>query len=106
MAVTPESPAFPEREPNVGENATLHADHDAAAYQRGTMTINEQAATWSLFQKLAVWGTLISFCMALYAMLALAKPGGNIFGDILITVVVFVVGAVVIKTQKLDGHGH
>ncbi|WP_122464538.1 aa3-type cytochrome c oxidase subunit IV [Brevundimonas lutea] len=104
MAVTPESPAFPHEEPHVGDRATEHADHDAVAYQRGTMTIEEQSATWSLFQTLAEWGTLISFCLALFAFLILA-PGTGFMGAFIPTVVLMVIGGVFLaRKPKAGGH--
>lgn len=104
MAVTPESPAFPDEQPQVGDRATEHADHDAVAYQRGSMTIEEQSATWNLFQLLAEWGTLFSFCLAMFAFLILA-PGTGFFGALIPTVVLAVVGGVYLaRKPKPKGH--
>lgn len=104
MAVTPESPAFPDEQPQVGDRATEHADHDAAAYQRGSMTIEEQSATWNLFQVLAEWGTLICFGLAMFAFLILA-PGGSFFGALVPTVVLAVVaGIYLVRKAKPKSH--
>lgn len=93
MAVTPESPEFPQATPRVGDRASEHADHDAAAYLRGSMEVTEQASTWRLFQTLASWSSLFIFCLALFSFLILA-PGGDFFSALIPTLILAVIGGV------------
>jgi hypothetical protein len=79
MAITPESPAFPERDAVPGLDQDVHAHADAVAYQHGAMEINEQAATYSLFMSLAKWGSL-SVAVVLLFLTLLFRPDGNFIG--------------------------
>jgi len=84
---------------------TLHgaADHDAEAYVRGTMTIEEQSTTWALFQTLAKWGSLIIACVLLFLTLAF-QPGGSIVGGLIAAVVVAAAGYIFLKGGKKAEH--
>lgn len=83
-----------------GENGA--ADHDADAYQRGTMTIEEQASTWKLVQNLLSWGSLAIAAILLFLVLWF-RPEGNFFGGFIAGVVVFAAGFVFLKSGS-KGH--
>lgn len=55
---------------------TKNADHDAAAYLRGSQEISEQVATWSLFGGLAKWGSLITAVSILFFTMWFMPDGG------------------------------
>ncbi|QTN20427.1 aa3-type cytochrome c oxidase subunit IV [Brevundimonas sp. AJA228-03] len=84
---------------------TLHAaaDHDAEAYVHGTMTIEEQAATWALFQDLAKWGSLVVAVVLLFLTLAF-QPGGSIVGGLISAAVVGAAGFFFLKGGKKADH--
>jgi VIT1/CCC1 family predicted Fe2+/Mn2+ transporter len=65
MAVTP-------------EHTDIH--HDAAAYQHGSMEIQEQASTYSLFTNLAKWGSLIIGALILLLVLWFRPEGSFLVG--------------------------
>ncbi len=91
MAITPESPAFPERDFVPGIDQDAHAAADAHAYAKGSMEINEQAATWNLFVNLAKWGSLIIACV-LVLLTIWFMPGGNGFAGLITAVVLAAAG--------------
>lgn len=84
---------------------TLHdaADHDAEAYVHGSMTIEEQTATWELFQVLAKWGSLVVACILLFLTLAF-QPGGSIMGGLIAAVVMGAAGYLFLKGSKPAAH--
>ena len=61
---------------------TEHADHDADAYVHGTMTVEEQSATYSLFMNLAKWGSLIIAALLLFLTLWF-QPGGSLVAGLI-----------------------
>ena len=83
-------------------HATDAADHDAEAYQHGTMSIEEQKATWKLVQALFSWGSV-----ALAAILAFLviwfQPGGSFVGGLIAGVVIFGAGFAFLKSGS-KGH--
>ncbi len=62
--------------------ATEEADHDAEAYLRGSMTIQEQSSTWTLFMNLAKWGSLFVAAMLLFLIMWFRPEGTFISGVI------------------------
>ena len=76
-----------------------HADHDADAYVHGTMTIEEQSATYSLFMNLAKWGSLIIASLLLFLVLWF-QPGGSLFAGLIGGGVLAVAGFVFLKGGK------
>ena len=60
-------------------HATDAADHDAEAYQRGTMTIEEQTSTWKLVQALLSWGSLAIASLLLFLVIWF-QPNGSFIG--------------------------
>lgn len=101
MAVTPESPAVPHAEFVPGLDQDQNAAADAHAYQRGSMAINEQVATFDLFTALTKWGSLWIAAVIAAATVA-TMPGGNLFAGLLVGVVLLVAGYVFLKKPK--GH--
>ena len=87
------------------QHDTLHdaADHDAEAYVHGSMTIEEQSATWNLFMLLAKWGSLVVACLLLFLTLAF-QPGGSIFAGFIAAVVMGVAGFMFLKSNKTAEH--
>jgi hypothetical protein len=77
---------------------TAHADHDAAAYQHGEMEITEQAATFSLFLKLAKWGSLAIACVVSFLVIWF-QPGGSFIAGLGAAVVIAVVGFFALKSK-------
>jgi fumarate reductase subunit D len=67
------------------------ADHDAAAYQRGSMEIEEQKATWALFGALSKWGSLAIACLVLL-LTVWFMPNGGFVPAAISAIVVAVVG--------------
>lgn len=63
-------------DPHHPHNATDDADADADAYLRGTMEINEQAATWAMVMNLLKWGALVLASVLLLLVLWF-QPGGS-----------------------------
>ena len=84
-------------------HATDAANQDAEAYQHGTMAINEQAATWSLVQKLFSWGSL-AIAAVLLALVMAFRPGGNILVGLVCGVIVFIAGYVFLKSGSKKAH--
>jgi hypothetical protein len=84
-------------------HATDAADHDAEAYQHGSMTINEQAATWKLVQALFSWGSL-SIAALLLALVMAFHPGGNILVGLVCGLIVFAAGFVFLKSGSKKAH--
>lgn len=84
-------------------SSTEAADHDAQAYVRGTMTIEEQAATWGLFMTLAKWGSL-AVASVLLLLVLWFQPGGNLFLGLGGGIVLAVAGWFFLKGGKPDAH--
>ncbi|CAN5432400.1 hypothetical protein BH09PSE1_BH09PSE1_22240 [soil metagenome] len=84
-------------------HATDAADHDAEAYQRGTMTIEEQSSTWKLVQAMFSWGSLSIASILLFLVLWF-RPGGNFFGGFIAAVVVFAAGVVFLRSGSKSAH--
>lgn len=78
-------------------HATDAATADAEAYQRGTMTINEQSATWALFMKLAKWGSLAVAASILFLVMWF-HPSGAFFPALIGGVGLFVAGFFYLKS--------
>jgi hypothetical protein len=83
-------------------HATDAADHDADAYQRGTMTIEEQTSTWNLVQNLMSWGSL-SLASLLLLLTIWFMPNGSFIGGFIAAAVVFVAGFFFLKSGS-KGH--
>lgn len=79
--------------------STEHADHDADAYVHGTMTIEEQTSTYSLFMNLAKWGSL-SIAAALLFLVLWFMPNGSFFAGLIGFVVLFAAGGFALKGKK------
>ena len=82
--------------------ATAEAKADAEAYQRGSMTINEQVATWALVQGLFKWGSLAIAAILVFLVLAF-QHGGSIMGGLGAGIVLFAVGFVFLRSGS-KGH--
>jgi small-conductance mechanosensitive channel len=78
---------------------TEHADHDADAYVHGTMTIEEQSSTYSMFMNLAKWGSLAVASLLLLLVLWF-QPGGSLFLGLIGGVVLAVAGTFFLKSGK------
>lgn len=78
-------------------HATDAADHDAEAYQRGTMTIEEQTSTWHLVQTLLSWGSLSIGSMLLFLVIWF-QPNGSFIGGFLAGLVLFAAGFVFLRS--------
>jgi Bacterial aa3 type cytochrome c oxidase subunit IV len=78
---------------------TEHADHDADAYVHGTMTIEEQSSTYSMFMNLAKWGSLAIASLLLLLVLWF-QPGGSLFLGLIGGVVLAVAGTFFLKSGK------
>jgi small-conductance mechanosensitive channel len=83
-------------------HATDAADHDADAYHRGTMTIEEQTSTWHLVQNLLSWGSLAIASMILFLVIWF-QPNGSFIGGLLAGLVVFGAGYAFLKSGS-KGH--
>ena len=83
-------------------HASDHANHDADAYQRGSMTIEEQKATWALVQGLFKWGSLAIAAVLLFLTLAF-QHGGSILGGLVAGIILFVIGVFALRSPK-KGH--
>lgn len=79
--------------------ATDPADADAQAYQRGSMEINEQSATWDIFMGLTKWGSLGVAVLVLF-LTQWFRPGGGFLVALVSAVVVLAVGFVSLKSAK------
>jgi len=99
MAITPESPAFPKADAIPGIDQDVHAASDAHAYQRGSMAIQEQAATFSAFMAMAKWGSLW-IASVLTFLTVWFMPGGSFFGGLIAMVVLLVAGWLFLKKPK------
>ena len=86
MAITPESPAFPKADPVPGIDQDQHASADAHAYVHGSMPVQEQAATYSLFMGMAKWGSLAVATVLLFLTIWF-QPNGSFFGGLIAAVV-------------------
>lgn len=78
---------------------TEHADHDADAYVHGTMTIEEQTATYALFMNLAKWGSLAVAALLLFLVLWF-NPAGSFFMGLIGGLGLLVVGIFALKSKK------
>jgi hypothetical protein len=84
-------------------HATDAADHDADAYQHGTMAIAEQVSTWHLVQNLLSWGSL-AIASLLVLLVLWFRPGGNFFGGFIAAVVLFAAGFVFLRSGSKSAH--
>ena len=84
-------------------HATDAADHDAEAYQRGTMAIAEQVSTYRLVQTLLSWGSLSIASLLLFLVLWF-RPGGNFFAGFIAAAVVFAAGFFFLKSGSKPAH--
>lgn len=80
-------------------HATDAAEHDADAYQRGTMTIEEQVSTWKLVQNIMSWGSLIVAALVLF-LTVWFMPNGSFIGGFLAAAVLFAAGFFMLKPSK------
>jgi hypothetical protein len=80
-----------------------HDAHGADDYQRGSMAITEQAATWKLVQALFSWGSL-AIAALLLALVMAFHPGGNIFVGFILGVIVFAAGAFWLRSGAKKAH--
>jgi hypothetical protein len=71
--------------------------HDG--YVRGSQHIEEQAATFSLFLKLAKWGSLIIAALVLHLVMWF-QPGGSFIAGAISALVVLVVGFFALRSKK------
>lgn len=71
--------------------ADHHDAHHDADYVRGSQEINEQVATYELFQNLAKWGSLLTAAVLLFLTLAFMH-GGSIITGLIAGIGLFVVG--------------
>lgn len=78
---------------------TEHADHDADAYVHGTMTVEEQSSTYSLFMNLAKWGSLVVAAVLLFLTLWF-QPGGSFIAGLIGGGVLAVAGGFFLKGGK------
>jgi CHASE2 domain-containing sensor protein len=90
-------------EPHVHHTPTEAADHDAEAYIRGTMTVEEQTETWALFMTLAKWGSLAVASILLFLVLWF-QPGGSLFVGLMGGVGLAVAGWFFLKGGKPVSH--
>lgn len=79
--------------------ATAEADADAVAYQHGTMPIQEQAATWSMFMGMAKWGSLFIGATLLFLVLWF-QPGGSFVAGFIAAAVMIAAGVFFLKAPK------
>ena len=75
------------------------ADHDAEAYVRGSMTIEEQRQTWDLFMGLTKWGSLVVASLLLLLTLWF-MPNGSLVTGLIGAVVLAVAGFFFLKSPK------
>lgn len=73
-------------------DAPAHADHDADAYLRGSMQIEEQKATWALFGALTKWGSLSVAVAVLFLTIWFMPNGGGFLPGLIAAVVLSVAG--------------
>lgn len=78
------------------------ADHDAEAYVRGSMTIEEQRQTWDLFMGMTKWGSLAVAALLLLLTLWF-MPNGSLMTGLIGAVVLAVAGFFFLKSPKA-GH--
>ena len=69
----------------------------------GTMTIEEQASTWALFQDLAKWGSLVVAVVLLFLTIWF-QPGGSFVGGFIAAAVVSGGGWFLLKGGKKADH--
>jgi hypothetical protein len=77
------------------------ADHDAEAYVHGSMTIEEQRATWDMFMGLTKWGSLAVAAVLLLLTLWF-MPGGSLVTGLIGAVVLSAAGWFMLKSPKAD----
>lgn len=83
-------------------HTTDAADHDAEAYQHGTMPIAEQAKTWAMVKTMLEWGSL-SIASILLFLVMWFQPNGSFFAGLIAAVVVFAAGFAFLKAGS-KGH--
>ncbi len=82
---------------------TEAADHDADAYVHGTMSTEEQTATWALVQDMFKWGSLAIAAILLFLVIWF-QPGGSFIGGLIAGVVLAVAGWLFLKGGKPAAH--
>lgn len=87
----------------MADHKTSHdaADHDAQAYVRGTMTIEEQRQTWDLFMGLTKWGSLAVSALLLLLTLWF-MPNGSLVTGLIGAGVLSVAGYFFLKSPKAN----
>jgi hypothetical protein len=75
----------------------------AGDYHRGEMDIQEQAATYDAFGKMAKWGSLAIATLLLFITLLFCTPTGLI-GSAIAAVVLLVLGVVSLKEKPATAH--
>lgn len=87
----------------MADHKTSHdaADHDAQAYVRGSMTIEEQRQTWDLFMGLTKWGSLAVAAILLLLTLWF-MPNGSLVTGLIGAGVLAVGGFFFLKSPKSD----
>ena len=83
-------------DPHHPHHATDEADADANAYLRGSMEINEQAATWALVMNLLKWGAL-AISTVLLLLVLWFQPGGSFIMGVIAAGVLAVGGFLFLK---------
>jgi len=75
----------------------------AGDYHRGEMDIQEQAATYVAFGKMAKWGSLAIAVLLLFITLLFCTPAGFI-GSAIAAVVLLGLGIVSLKEKPVPAH--
>ncbi|MBB5745941.1 aa3-type cytochrome c oxidase subunit IV [Brevundimonas variabilis] len=84
-------------DPHHPHHASDNADADANAYLRGSMEINEQAATWALVMNLMKWGALVISSVLLMLVLWF-QPGGSFITGAIAAGVLLVGGVLFLRS--------
>ena len=75
----------------------------ASEYHRGEMDIQEQEATFAMFNGLTKWGSLAITSLLVWLVLWFCTPTG-VIGATITAIVVTVIGVVVLKEKPDAGH--
>ena len=75
----------------------------AGDYHRGEMNIQEQAATYTAFGKMAKWGSLAVATLLLFITLLFCTPAGFI-GSAIAAVVLLALGIVLLREKPATAH--
>ncbi|HEY0052841.1 MAG TPA: aa3-type cytochrome c oxidase subunit IV [Caulobacteraceae bacterium] len=70
-----------------------HAQHDAEAYQRGEMLIEEQSATYAMVMAMTKWASLLLVVGGVF-FVSWLHPGGKFLPAAIMAVIVLVLGVV------------